>query len=247
MTKLMRAEWYRFIHSGKYFFATICVCILCLLSMFLEQSDCYKLTLSENLMLFSGSGATIIPFLLCTVITGTIGISYNNRTAYYEIMEGNSAHKIILSKVFVYTLTICGMYLVPLMIYLGVTAAANGVGDKENAAFMCLMLAVIIVHIATASALAAVAVKSLLSAVIGYVRYAILEGMGIMLLPELLKDHREALYKIFDWLIAGQQMLFAGNKLDNHAVVAIIGSFVIEFALLYGIAFLGYRKKNFTK
>ena len=36
-------------------------------------------------------------------------------------------------------------------------------------------------------------------------------------------------------------MLFSGNKLDNHAVVAIIGSFVIEFALLYGLAYLGYR------
>lgn len=247
MTKLMKAEWYRFVHSGKYFVATILVCLLCLFLMFLERSDCYKLTLSENLMLFSGSGAVIIPFLLCTVIASAIGASYSNRTAYYEVMDGNSIHKIILSKVFVYTLAICGMYLAPLMIYFGVTAAVNGVGDKENPAFMCLMLAVIIVHIATASALAAVTIKSLMSALIGYVRYAILEGMGMMLLPELLKDHRETLYKIFDWLISGQQMLFSGNKLDNHAVVAIIGSFVIEFALLYGLAYLGYRKKNFTK
>ncbi len=245
MAKLIKAEWYRLRHSGNWLVYIIIMAVFSFSTVFLMDPKIHTRTLDMALYTFSESLTMSLTYI-ATVVIAALAMIFNNRTGYYEVMDGNRISSIILSKVVVHGVLITALITIPAAVLFTYIGCANGVGDLPDAPVRLVLLFVIFLHVILSSILSTLTIKSLISAAIPYVRYMTFEYLGLTMLT-LIYPENTLIAEISEWFPMMQCIYVSYNELDTGFIVKVVASFVIETILMYIAAHVAYKKKNFRK
>lgn len=232
MTNLIKAESYRIRHSNKLSLLLILLC--CALGVFLSFSssffDINRISLSQDvsLGLFIAVAGTIAP----------IGLHFDNRTAYYEIMDGKSPHAIILSRFVIYIPIATVFFFAPICIILMIFD-----GGTESVKLL-LLLFVILLRLLVFAICCCLILKSTGGMMLMLPR-VMLETIPMMLSNGMQSNEAidpSKFNSLLNWLPTFQCYSLGGN-IDSWLIAQIIIGFIVEAAIMYTLAYISYRKK----
>lgn len=245
MSRLMKAEIYRFLHSGAYLRILIMSCLLLMLLPLAMDYELLSYTFAESLENF---GMSYMMFLMFGTVILAVAISsgYTKKIAYYEVMAGSKPRDIICSKLWVEGILVGSIILVSIG-GLGIVAAVrNGIGEMEQLGTRMLLILVVFFHVTFVAVLMGITTKSIAAGMLAYFRFCIMEIMITMLLPILMINgvFSENVCRLIDQTLLVRQMgdLF-GEALSTQLVVSVLASFVVEVVLWYGVAYYTLKKR----
>lgn len=245
MIRLIKAEWYKLVHTGilKYF---ILVCLIFPVMTMMTDLNWYKMTLSENMFLFSQNSAVMMPLFLAIAINIPISQAYQNKTAYYEIMDGRKTNEIIFSKVILYTLIFFVGITVTCGTYLGILGIINGVGDMPDIPLRFILAEITIMRVCIVSVLICMLVKHIIGLVIAMLRFMFFDSLVVTLMMSSESGLTAANSQSgADWFISGQIMRIFGADIDNRLILIIVLTLVLEIAFWYALTYISYKRKIF--
>ena len=235
MTNLIKAEFYRIRHSSHLLLLIIGACI----------SGVFISFLNETTIVTRQTLATIAPvgMIISLMTIGVcIGKHYHNRTAFYEIMDGTSAHSIILSRICVYMPLIVGFYFIPVSVFLMYFDFSG-----ESVKFL-LMLLIILLRLLVFTICICLTFKTADGAVLPFIRF-IIEFFAINLFGNGDWDvaYNSDAFSVLDWMPICQCCLL-GTEINNIIlIIKIIIGCVVECAVMYALAYTSHRRKWLIK
>lgn len=245
MIRLIKAEWYKLAHTGilKYF---ILACVMFPVMTMMTDLNWYKMTLSENIFLFSQNAAIMMPMFLAIAINIPISQSYQNKTAYYEIMDGRKTYQIIFSKIILYTLIFVVGITVTSGIYFSILGITNGVGDMSDIPLRFILFELTIIRVCIVSVLICMLVKNIIGVVIAILRFMMLDSLVVTIMTTSDSGLTFAnSQSASDWFVCGQIMKMFGADIDNRLILIIILTFILEIAFWYALTHISYKKRLF--
>lgn len=249
MSKLIKAEWFRLVHSGLLKWL-VGACILFPIFVMLSDMKWYEKTLAENLLLCNESLKVFMPIFLAGVLCVFIGISYQNKLIHYEIMDGHKIHETIVSRLILYILMSTVGVFATLGTYFCIIALINGIGDIDQIALRAIMFFVILIHICITSVLISIAAKNtVVSSVCIILRLFVLEGMGEVLstmFSEIMRNQNAEVFSwLSDWSIVGQMGYVFSGDISAKLIWTVLLSLLIECAIEYIISYISLKRKKF--
>lgn len=262
MNRLVKAEFYKFTHSGIMLSIWIAVSLFAMVLTFTFSNNPADFTAEEMILASSRIIPMLIPVFVSLMISTVIGLFYYKRVGDYEIMDGNSPHSIILSKISVYLPAALIIFFTPSVAATVIMGLKNGWGNLDGVAVYCVLTAVAYIHALTATILTSVIVKGIFGIPIPYLRYMMFESVIFVLLMESNPDNG-LLKKISHWLVGNQffdmsAVLMKGNtdklvfaygvssSVEDFAIKVVV-SCVAEIIALYIIACAAHKKKFMFK
>lgn len=245
MNRLIKAEWYRIRHSSGLMRWLLIICILGLVFPLTSDLEVYKYNLTENLFLADECMVFFMGFLstFCTVL---VGISYMNKTAYYEVMAGNKISKILLSKVVVNAVLVTVVQSFILGTYWAIIGINNGTGEITHLPLRIFLFVVMVFHACTVGALIATSVRHITAAILTYLRFEMFE-MIVLFVIQIFRDSIPAATgeKMIEWfpMIKMTKILSYEYEITNHLIFTVIVGMLVEAAVWYVISYVGMKKK----
>lgn len=247
MNKLIKAEYYRSMRSGIYFPIFV---IFGLGSLFMPslmgglEGDMDNLYF--HLMNYSQGAGLMLVSYVCIVMAAMLGNMYQNRTYYYEIMNGESTHNIILSKLAVYGSYAFAVLIVPAVIYHVIIGVDRGTGGMKSPWLAAVLGTVIMLNVAFFTVFLAMLVRHLVAGVIVMYTYSMGVTMGYMMFTEMgAPEANEKIERIFNLFPQVQILNLAQLEYKREYIVSVIGSLIVTFALMYTLTYISYKRKNF--
>lgn len=260
MNRLMKAELYRFRHSGHYFwyviFGTLFVAAIPFISYLDMLNKNLAVILGQEVDTVGAMGNTIsadvsimmILMVLPPVIGVISGQLYNKgKLGFYEIMTGNKPSQIILSKVFTVGLIFFGLTSFALLgfyIYIG---AVNGIGSIANPMGKLVLEMILIAQITICSVMIMMVEKRPgVAGVMCYMRFLIFDSMGLPFLMWLArKMGMETLATHFAYMsIMNKMQLALHADIDKILVLHVVVGFIAEFIIWYITIYRSLVKKK---
>ena len=234
MSNLIKAEFYRIKNSSHQLTTIIGLCIFGVLTIFMNDTE--QVFTRQSFvssapmgMVFALMGAGI-----------AIGRHYQNRTGFYEIMDGVSAHRIILSRICVYTPLMICFYFIPVSVILMLFDIGS-----DSVIFLS-MLFIIFLRLLMFTICICLTFKTGEGAVVPYLRF-ILEMLPMMIIAgEEISISNDKLLSVLNWLPTFQ-IYSLGGEIDSTLIMKIAVSFAVEAAVMYAIAYTSHRKKWLIK
>ena len=234
MSNLIKAEFFRIKNSSHQLTAIIGLCILGVLLLFMND------TASDFTRQSFVSSAPMGMAIALMAIGVAVGKHYQNRTAFYEIMDGVSAHRIILSRICVYMPLMLCFYFIPVSVILIVL---DVISDPFR--FLSILL-IIFLRLLIFTVCVCLTFKTGEGAVFPYVRF-IVEMMPMMMITgEEIGISNDKLFSVLNWLPMFQCHSL-GGEIDNTLIMKIIIGFLVEAAVMYALAYTSHQKKWLIK
>lgn len=246
MNRLIKAEWYRVRHPLKLIGWLLFVCMWGLVFPLMEDFEVYQYNLTEHLFISQGTTGVFLMCFLATFSTVLVGMSYMNKTAYYEVMAGNKISKILLSKIVVNTLLVT----VAQSLFFGVSwtiiAINNGKGQITQLPLRLFLFVIMIFHACIVGVLIATSIRSIAAAVLTYLRFAAFETV-ILIVLQIFQDSIpvKATEKMVDWfgMMKITKILSYEYEITNHLIFTVVVGMLVEAAVWYVISYVGMKKK----
>ena len=262
MNRLMKAEFYRFRHSGHFFWYVIIGTLFVAAIPFISYLD----MLNQNLAVILGQevdtvgamGNTIsadvsimmILMVLPPVIAVVSGQLYNKgKLGYYEIMTGNKPVQVILSKICTDGMIFFGLTAFALLGFYVYIGAVNGTGSIVNPAGKLIIEMILIAQITIGSVMIMMVMKKPGAAgVMCYMRFLIFDSMGLPFLMWLAgKLGLNKLAMHFSYMsIMNKMQIALHSDVDTTLVLHTVFGFIAEFILWYFIIYRTIVKKKFN-
>ena len=226
MNRILKADWYKLSKHKKIIIYFVLLSILYLSINYIDGES--HTSYFEMLCTESSGLIMMILSIVAAVFTCT---GFFDNTAFYEVMTGNSIHKIIVSKLTVICLYVSTTYMI---LYLAANFIYNTIYDKSNPKdyFVSLVLLyVIFLHCSLIGVMGVLASRQPAG-------IAELFLMIVGLFPEKCSG-------ISLWSIQMQFFQLASDSISTELVLKIIVSTIIELAIWYVISYIGYKKKKF--
>lgn len=249
MVRLLRAEWFRVRNSCHYPRWAALIWIILVLLPIVASFAYDEITVAKYMGLINEVVVLFIALFIGAFISVCIGMNYQNKTAYYEIMEGNTISTMIISRVIVYvTFMTCGLCTL-FGIAVGILSMVNGIGEINKLPLRFILFVIIIIHICIVSSLIAISIRSLAALVFILLRFEVLEGICTMILPVILIGElnfkETAVQNISNWFILSQLDQVLIGTVDVTFVMIVIASLFVEGIFLYIVAFSSMKKREF--
>ena len=229
MSNLIKAEFFRIKNSSHQLTAIIGLCIFGVLLLFMND------TASDLTRQSFVSSAPMGMAIALMAIGVAVGRHYQNRTAFYEIMDGVSAHRIILSRICVYTPLMLCFYFIPVSVIL---IMLDVISDPFR--FLSMLL-IIFLRLLIFTVCVCLSFKTGEGAIFPYVRF-MAEMMPMMLIAgEEMSISNDKLFSVLNWLPIFQ-CYSLGGEIDNTLIMKIIVGFLVETAVMYALAYTSHRK-----
>ena len=244
MLNMMRAELYRFKNSGNFLYLMIIVSILLQGITFSLDKNFFDLDLSTGLMTMTQITINMVLLACGTLLTVFIGISYNNRMSYYEIMSGNSPFKIIIAKTMTTGIISSVIMFIPTAVMLLISYLRNGKGEVENPAMVFDLLFVITLHTTISFVLYSMLGRNLVFAsFVPYIRLGILDMIVFLLCVQEFSSVKDS--KLLYITTNSQMANLATRSGDGKFFLLVLLSSIAECAVLYILVYFIYKKKKF--
>lgn len=179
---------------------------------------------------------------IISIIPGVmIGKHYGDRTAYYEIMDGADIHKLIWYRLIVYVSVLTAGYFIPVSIVMLFF-------ERNISTFIAIgLLYLIFLRMLFLVIGITMMFKTKEGAVIPYF-FMMAETMAAMLALDSNEDDlyitmTEGITSLFGWFSATECTLISNGLPFNTISVKIIIGFIAEAALMYGLAYISYKRK----
>ena len=245
MLNMIRAELYRLRHCGIFLLLIVIASVVMSLGMYAIMSypkfDALDLAAATDIM-----GQT--PWLLALCVVATImgiyiGTSYNNRMSYYEIMNGYSPLKIIISKVISIGGSVSFIAVFPSALLMFFLWMSNGSGTIDNVARYFIMLVLTFVNAIVVSVLYAMLSRNIaLASFVAYIRLAIVDMLPIVLAASLKPELMEGKWAYIP--ITGRLMRM--TMVDSwEPVKTSLVAMLVECIIVSVLVYLVYKKKRF--
>lgn len=245
MNRLTRAELYRFLHSGSYFRILLICCVALFFLPMVQELNFWNLNLADNLGNIAIGFIMLIMFMPL-LVTIAVANNYMKKTAYYEVMAGNKIWAIIGSKLAVEGVFV-GVLVFVAMTGLGVIVAVkNGVGEIEQLGSRIFLLLILCLHLTFVSVLIGMVVKSIVGAMVSYLRFGIMETLIEMLLPLLEVKQvlsTESCELVQQALLMNQVSAIFMSEITNELVCWVVGCFLVEVGFWYVIVYYTMKKR----
>mgnify|MGYP003289439650 CR=1 FL=1 len=244
MSKLIKAEFYRVSHSGIFLKIFIVMGLFPLLMVFISLSNFDERNMFSVLYMYSQDGGFLISGYVGILLSAMISNMYQNRTYYYEIMDGANTHHIILSKIIVYDIISAAVLIIPTIIVFIVMGNSYPMGGLEEIGTTVFLGILIIMNIVNCTIFITMLIRHILGGPVLNYTLGIFPTMAYMTLPELVDDH-EKIIDVLSFLPHTQFTEFVKPEYETDFIVKVIGGFVVCFAVLYALTYASYKKKNF--
>lgn len=247
MNKLIRAEFYRSTRSGIYFPIFVIFGLVPLILPFILQDE-----VPENNLFFyyltnysNGSGFMISGYM-GIIMAVMLGNMYQNRTFYYEIMDGADTHHIILSKLAVYNTFSAAVLIIPAILVFTAVGIQEGTDIIEKPWLTAVLGAVIILNFTCVNVFISMLVRHMISGAILTYAYSMGISMSYMIAcDEALGNPSEAKERFFSIFPQVQIMKLAQPEYSTDFIISVVVGFIVTFALLYALTYMSYKRKNF--
>ena len=233
MTNLIKAEFYRIKHSSHFLTCIIGLCIFGAIASFMND----PLDINRQNFVASAPMGMVVSLMAAGIV---IGRHYQNRTAYYEIMDGASAHRIILSRICVYTPLMLGFYFIPVSVTLMFFDGGSGI-----VRFLSMLL-IIFLRLLIFTVCVCLIFKTGEGAILPYVRFMIEMIPMMTIAGEEVNMSYDKLFSVLNWLPIVQCYSLSG-EIDNTLIIKIIVGFAVEVLVMYVLAYMSHRRKWLIK
>lgn len=244
MTKLIKGEFYRVTHSGIFFKVFIVFGLFPLSMPFVAISDMDEVNMFYILLSYAQGGGFLISGYVGIVLSAMISNMFQNRTYYYEIMNGTNTHHIILSKIIVYNCITTSVLIIPAIITFAIMSNNYPLGDLNQLWLTVILGAVIIMNFTCFTVLISMLIRHILGGPVLVYTVSILPVMFYMTIPEI-TDNYKWLTNILNCMPQTQLIEFVKPEYETVFIIKVICSFVVIFAALYTLTYMSYKKRNF--
>lgn len=244
MSKLIKAEFYRVSHSGIFLKIFILVGLFPLVLPFTATADMEEINLHSILLIYAEMGGIVMSELVGIMLSAMISNMYQNRTYYYEIMDGANTHHTILSKLIVYSCISTVVLIIPAIITFVIAGNCYPIGDLKQLWLTVILGVVIILNFTCFTIFISMLIRHSLGGPILVYTLGMLPTFVYMLLSEL-SDKYKWVTDILSYIPQTQIMEFVKPEYETDFIVKVIGGFVVCFAVLYALTYASYKKKNF--
>ena len=246
MNRLMKAEWYKVTRSSGLMRWLLFICVIDVTFPFLMNWEIYKMDLTRNLWADQEYMMMFVPVFLSVFSATVVGISYMNKTAYYEVMAGTKISHILLSKVMVNATLITVAVSAFLGIYWTIIGVCNGKGEIKQLSIRFVLLFLLFYHICATGILIVTSVRQIMGAALAFIRFAVVE-MVILVILQIFGDSfsTETVEKIVDWftMMKFTKILSYEYEITDHLIFAVIAGMLLEAGIWYMISYMGMRKR----
>jgi hypothetical protein len=250
MSKLIKAELYRFIHTGNG-----------LLYMILGTIIMAAIPVSNGIVNIDGDLAShmdetgaIIYFILMLfppAIALVSGQLYNKgKAGFYEIMAGNKIHKIIFSKlltdgvIFWLMIAVSGL---GFYIWMGIR---NGIGSLDMVWARLVLALIVMAQIAVCSVMITINSRKLGESIfICWARFMIIDSVifpMLMWLAGTVLGFKILALNISYLSLMNKLMILTQEPVDAMIVLHVILGFIVEFVIWYALIYHGMKNRNFA-
>ncbi|MCM1159204.1 MAG: hypothetical protein NC300_10635 [Bacteroidales bacterium] len=246
MNRLIKAEWYRMRHSSNLMKWLVVICLVGVGLPLMNDFGIYQNDLTKCLYLSDEVVTMFLPAFLGTFCAAALGISYMNKTAYYEVMAGNKISKILLSKVMVNAFFATVVQSLFFCVCWTIISANYGRGKIGQLPLRVVLFVIILLHICTAGVLIAASVRHMAASVLAYLRFAAFD-LAALFIVQIFEDYIPAAVreKIVDWFIMIQlsKVLNYEWEITDYLIFAVMMSMLLEAGIWYAASYVGMRKK----
>ncbi|MBR2176336.1 MAG: hypothetical protein IJ861_05255 [Clostridia bacterium] len=246
MNKLMKAEWYRLTHSGNLKKWGILLFFAVMLMPFLLHLGRYDKDLFTNIIECDITQLYVMLMTICPVIVGVfVGMAYLNKTAYYEVMAGNSPADIILSKVFVDGMIVWLIVQVSSSIYYIYVVLANGTGGIEQFGMRYLLISITLLHLCLSGVLITTAFRDMAGAVIAFIRFVMVDASIVTVITAMNENNMDYNHGLVNIFITMKFTNIIYNDIDTSLILCVIIPFVAEILFWFAISYFTMKKKRY--
>ncbi len=253
MTKQIRAEWYRLSHSSIFLPLIVIASLLSLGMAPLNHggfAEFFDASFDEALYSLIASLQLGLAMMITTLTAVACGMAYANRTAYYEIMDGNSVSSILMSRLLVYVPLTVVSFLLPFFGLCAYIYVQNGTVEYNDLPQFVIVTTCVFLRMVTFCILSTMLFKSLLGAAMPYLRYMTIEMLGFEMALAAVYDNQEnynTLHNLYECFPMGQIMALGEQTISDTLVIKAVVGLVVEFAMIYILAYVSGKKKLFLK
>lgn len=250
MGRLIKADWYRITKGGKPLKVYLILILVSLCFPFLELLNGIRINeFTLKMYLESSEENSISMIVLMMVVFGAlfVGLSYNNKTLCYEVMAGNKITDIINSKICTIVPLLSLIFMSGFLMFSLVLGLMNGIGEMPQLPLRMFLLFIVMLHAIMIGILPTMIAKNLGGMAIGIMRIEVFDLVIMMFAAGQMSGGSNFFRNIYNnWLFLNQVYIFTKEKIDSGFVIGVIGGFVIEMAIWYILAYISYKKKNFS-
>lgn len=183
----------------------------------------------------------IMSAIIAMVPGAMIAKHYGNRTAYYEIMIGTNIHKLICYRLIVYIPILTAVYFIPVSV-------AVLLFDHSISTFIAIgLLYLIFLKMLFLVIGITMMLKTQEGAIVPYFIMMIESMLAVLALNSNNDGLRiamtDGIASVFGWFSAAECTLISNGISPEAVSIKIIISFIAEAALMYGFAYLSYKRK----
>ena len=239
MSNYIKAELYR-ITRGKgilTYILLVCGALTLILGTFMSDP------LHPTYKVAAGS----FPMMACmmTLVAGSLlGKHYTNRTAHYEIMDGANVHKLIWYRIIVYTSLLTVLYFIPLSLIMLIYSL------NMKTIMAIALLYIVFLRMTMFVIGISMTIKTGEGVILAYCR-VILEDvvamLGLASNEGAVISMSDTAVAIFGWFPATECTLAANGYLSGGLVVKALIGFIIEFAIMYALAYTSHKRKWYVR
>ena len=244
MNRLIRAERYRALKTYHLALWTVLFCALFTFIGFSDFGFDSKAKAMQEFPLFMEDVMVMLMYLPMFV-GGMFVASYENKTLHYEMMTGNRTITILLSKVIavvpLLTIVMAAFMLSP-VVYLGFK---NGLGEDDQFVAKFFLLLFIVIRSICCSIFIMATFRSAVGLFVVFLRYLVLEGIGLLLLEFLGLSKKVYSYVCLFFTETGVTTITMPDVPTKY-FVAIVCYGVIEMLLWFVLSYVSYEKRWFA-
>lgn len=244
MTKLIKAEFYRVSHSGIFLKVFIVFGLLPLSMPFVSIPDMDEVNMLYILLAYAQGGGFLISGYVGIVLSAMISNMYQNRTYYYEIMNGANTHHVILSKLIVYNCITAAVLIIPAIITFAIMGNNYPLGDLKQLWLTVILGIVIILNFTCFTVFLSMLIRHILGGPVLVYTVSMLPTIVYFTVSEV-TDKYKWVTDILSYIPQTQIMEFVKPEYETDFIAKVIGGFVVCFAVLYALTYASYKKKNF--
>ena len=134
--------------------------------------------------------------------------------------------------------------ILPVLVYV-----RNGAGEVEHIFARFALFFVIVLHICICAVLMATAIRHAVAAVVVYMRYSMVEVLGLFILSMIISGQAnvpEWYQFIQHWFVLNQTATVWVGELTSDFIIGVFGSMILEIVLLYVVSYIGMKKKIYA-
>ena len=239
MNRLLKAEWHRMTTTTRFWIFMVIMVIFEILMPFIASPR----NAGEYLIGCAEESSYFIFLFVANASAALVGSTYSNRTIYYEVMCGNKVISILTSKCLIIGLTISIIMTIGFAVATLIFGITKGYGELDYIAGRLVLYFLVLFHAALMGTLMVTSFRSMIGAVLCYMRIMIFDGVIPGIIEVIYEGHENKIYDITKWFVMPQSSYVFEQKFDYKLVSAVIISLVAE-TLFWGIISYVLMKKR---